>query len=249
MADDEHVAMLKQGVAAWNAWRNENPGISPDLSGADLKNVRLCVANLGGRELTEVNEADFIGADLRGADLRGAILRGANLSTEADLSAYLKACYNANVTAYFTEEPTADGRAYIQIDLTSPNAHGELELYATHIRRGRITGANLFEANLTNANLSDANLRWANLSFAHLVGANFGGANLSEANLSSADLSSANLEVANLTRANLTGGAPHIYACLVGEPQRGGPQQGLPCFDEFWRGEPYQGESNRGEPL
>jgi uncharacterized protein YjbI with pentapeptide repeats len=195
MADDEHVAMLKQGVSAWNAWRNENPGISPDLSGADLKNVRLCVANLGGRELTEVNEADFI----------GAILRGANLSTEADLSAYLKACYNANVTAYFTEEPTANGRAYIQIDLTSPNAHGELELYATHIRRGRITGANLFEANLTNANLSDANLRWANLSFAHLVGANFGGANLSEANLSSADLSSANLEVANLTRANLTG--------------------------------------------
>ena len=31
MANDEHVALLKQGVAAWNAWRNENPDIVPDL--------------------------------------------------------------------------------------------------------------------------------------------------------------------------------------------------------------------------
>jgi hypothetical protein len=33
MANDEHVAMLKQGVAAWNVWRAENPDIRPDISG------------------------------------------------------------------------------------------------------------------------------------------------------------------------------------------------------------------------
>jgi choline dehydrogenase-like flavoprotein len=37
MANDEHVALLKQGVPAWNAWRGENPGIRPDLREADLR--------------------------------------------------------------------------------------------------------------------------------------------------------------------------------------------------------------------
>jgi hypothetical protein len=31
MANDEHVALLKQGVDAWNVWREENPDIRPDL--------------------------------------------------------------------------------------------------------------------------------------------------------------------------------------------------------------------------
>ena len=33
MANDEHVALLKKGVDAWNEWRGENPDIRPDLSG------------------------------------------------------------------------------------------------------------------------------------------------------------------------------------------------------------------------
>jgi hypothetical protein len=32
MANDEHVAMLKRGVAAWNAWRDENDHICPNLA-------------------------------------------------------------------------------------------------------------------------------------------------------------------------------------------------------------------------
>jgi hypothetical protein len=36
MANDEHVAILKKGVDAWNAWRDENPNILPDFSAAKL---------------------------------------------------------------------------------------------------------------------------------------------------------------------------------------------------------------------
>jgi hypothetical protein len=36
MANDEHVAMLRKGVGAWNEWRHENPDIKPDLAQANL---------------------------------------------------------------------------------------------------------------------------------------------------------------------------------------------------------------------
>jgi hypothetical protein len=97
VANDEHVTMLKQGVAAWNTWRDENPGIRPDLGGADLRGAnlvgadlrvadlrgaRLAGADLGKANLTDV---DLSNADLSGADLREAVLYKANL-TGADLS-------------------------------------------------------------------------------------------------------------------------------------------------------------------
>jgi hypothetical protein len=33
MANDEHVALLKQGVTVWNAWREGNSNISPNQAG------------------------------------------------------------------------------------------------------------------------------------------------------------------------------------------------------------------------
>jgi hypothetical protein len=41
MANDEHVAILKHGVDAWNAWRDENANIRPDLRQADLREANL----------------------------------------------------------------------------------------------------------------------------------------------------------------------------------------------------------------
>jgi Pentapeptide repeats (8 copies) len=87
MANKEHVAKLKEGVTAWNAWRKENPDIQPDLSGANLSDARLWGAvlkdaNLSGADLrgAAFNGGDLSKTNLRGADLRGAHLRDANLS-------------------------------------------------------------------------------------------------------------------------------------------------------------------------
>jgi hypothetical protein len=92
MANEEHLARLKQGVKAWNQWRDEHPKIRPDLGGAHLGGTTLAQADLGGAhlreaDLTRVNlslanlsEADLTGADLTGADLRQADLTGTNLT-------------------------------------------------------------------------------------------------------------------------------------------------------------------------
>ena len=100
MANDEHVAMLKKGVEAWNKWRIESRTTpdraaadllgadlagaylyGADLTGPDLAGADLAGANLGGADL---GGADLTGADLAGANLRGARLSGANLA-EANL--------------------------------------------------------------------------------------------------------------------------------------------------------------------
>src|SRR6516164_1911140 len=102
MANDEHVAMLKQGVTAWNAWRRENPNIRPDLSNADLSGADLSGANLARANLREaiLFKANLTGADLSGADLSGADLSLAPL-VSADLTgAVLTGCRIYGVSAW-----------------------------------------------------------------------------------------------------------------------------------------------------
>ena len=82
MANEEHLAILKQGVGVWNQWRRENPLIQPDLSEENLREADLSGADLSGADLHGV---DLHGANLRKADLSGTDLSGANLN-EADLS-------------------------------------------------------------------------------------------------------------------------------------------------------------------
>jgi uncharacterized protein YjbI with pentapeptide repeats len=65
MANNEHVAMLGRGAAAWNEWRADRDE-TPDLSRAGLRGL-----DLSGLDLSR--------ADLRGADLRGTNLGGVNL--------------------------------------------------------------------------------------------------------------------------------------------------------------------------
>jgi uncharacterized protein YjbI with pentapeptide repeats len=103
VANDDHVAQLMKGVDNWNAWREENPDIRLDLSGADfsranlggvnfgrsrpyskapdLRNARFIDANLSKAALdgADLSGADLSGADLSKADLGGADLSGANL--------------------------------------------------------------------------------------------------------------------------------------------------------------------------
>jgi uncharacterized protein YjbI with pentapeptide repeats len=87
MANKDHITKLNEGVAAWNAWRVENPSTKPILRRADLRNKNLSGADFHSASLLEarLSHADFTKANFAGAQLRRAYLSEANLSG-ADLS-------------------------------------------------------------------------------------------------------------------------------------------------------------------
>ena len=88
MANPEHLAILKQGVEVWNAWRDKNPGIEPSLRkanlvGKDLQNANFNDTNLRRANLrkTNLSGASFRRADLRRAKLTESIIRNADLTS------------------------------------------------------------------------------------------------------------------------------------------------------------------------
>ncbi len=87
MANEEHLAILKQGVEAWNKSREKNPNIHPDLSSARLIDANLTNANLNKVSLfrADLSRANFTEADLNRANLGGTNLNGTNL-VGADLN-------------------------------------------------------------------------------------------------------------------------------------------------------------------
>jgi hypothetical protein len=156
VANDEHLALLRQGARIWNEWRGRNTGCAPDLRGADLQGVDLPEANLQGADLrhANLNRADLSGANFDEADLRGTDLIGANLK-RAELR-------DANL----------DEADFSGANLSEANLNG-----------AKITEANLTRANLAQANLIEADVSWANLAGADLSGAYFLDTNLGSLDL------------------------------------------------------------------
>ena len=76
MANERHLAVLKEGTADWNAWRLESPPNCPDLRKALLHQMNLEGANL---KCADLREANLFCANLAGANLAGANLVAADL--------------------------------------------------------------------------------------------------------------------------------------------------------------------------
>src|SRR5215470_4221493 len=132
MANDEHVAMLKKGVDAWNAWRDENPNIRPDLFRAYIERASLSGANLSGASL---GHASLYTARLSGANLSEADLTGANLYT-----AHLA---GANLSGARLSRADLGGARLIKANL-----------YGAHLSGANLWGATLLDADLTGADLT-----------------------------------------------------------------------------------------------
>lgn len=102
MANPEHLAILKQGVEAWNKWRAEHPDIEPDFSESDLQMTDLSGAKLYRADFyaTNLTKARLNNANLGGAGFAAAQLYGADLSaSHLEGAAFVKANLDeANLT-------------------------------------------------------------------------------------------------------------------------------------------------------
>jgi uncharacterized protein YjbI with pentapeptide repeats len=194
MANDEHWALLRQGVkTVWNKWRRENPEIKPDLANVDIPNINLCGVDFKGVNLSSANlsGADLYQADLSEVDLSGANLNGANLS-------------GANLKGAKINRETAIGQKWYLVWEIFNKGAGNRNLSGVNLSGAYLRGANLCGAHLSGANLSGADLRESKIRRANFDGANLSGANLSGANLYKASFSQANFDSAELIETNLS---------------------------------------------
>jgi Pentapeptide repeats (8 copies) len=149
VADSEHIEILHRGPRAWNAWRQDNPSLIPNLDDAAL--------SLSERQLGPINGGPI---NLRSASMQRAFLWSANLSAcnleAADLS-------GANL-------------AYARLDranLKAANLKGAVLDYADFngavLADANLSGASLQHAqNLTQAQINDSTCDAATILPAHL---------------------------------------------------------------------------------
>jgi hypothetical protein len=177
MAKEEHLAILRKGVRAWNRWRLRED-VRPDLSGADLS-----VPMVPGRTLHGFENVRPV-VEFGGINLENTNLEGANLEWVALLNARL---VGADLKgANLSESILGDS------DLT------EADLLGANLRKAELIGARLRNAELGDADLSYSQLSQAVFDQTRVVRTDFTGAQMVSTLFVKVDLSEASgLETVN----------------------------------------------------
>lgn len=161
MADTQHVALLSQGVAAWNAWRAEQPSEVPQLEDADLTALSL-------------DEFDLSGANLRSANLAGSSLNGVNFAGARLLLANLGDSNLCQVDFTNADLTGAEMQRCNLVEVIFRRA----DLSWSNLSCSNVKGVVFEAANLTGTNLRRSNIIESDFTRANLIGTDLEGSNL-----------------------------------------------------------------------
>lgn len=211
MANEEQLAILRQGVDVWNAWQlaQHDP---IDLSGADLRRLTLDGVNFAHADLhgADLSDTHLIDANMKAADCSGAtfertLMRGADLNSTNFTDARMRNAVLSRGRIIETNFTNAqlNSASFAETVLIRPNFEGADLSYARFVG-SELAGVDLNHAKLLGANFISANLMNANLQGADLLSANLTSANVSAANLRDATLSLASIVNTNLQNADLS---------------------------------------------
>jgi TIR domain/Pentapeptide repeats (9 copies) len=142
MADKEVVKFLDEhGINAFNRWREENPKLSIDLSGADFT----------GRDLSRAN---FSNANLRGTDFFKADLGSVNFGS-------------ANLTQARFEAASLNYTNFVESNLMNADLVGAT-FYEGNLTNANMRGTYLAEANLRDVWVAGADFSECQMNFTFL---------------------------------------------------------------------------------
>ena len=189
MSSVHHLQNVRQGAGRWNAWRQQDPNVQPDLSNSDLKGVDLAGMDLHNALISLSNLKK---ADLSGANLKNANLAGSNLE-------------EVNMAGATLEEANLAGAYLLRANFSGSNLKRANFAGAGLVGKVNLAGADLSDANLAGCRLVGARLSGANMSRTILAGADLRDADISGANMTDADTSGTKFDGADLSGTTLQG--------------------------------------------
>ena len=164
MANEDHLRILRQGVEVWNAWREMNPDLLPDLRGAILSLIHIDPIN---SDLVVQDNPCLEGFNLSRVDLSGAKMSGTNLS-------------NANLS-----HAQLNGSDLIGVNFSGTNLEAAI-LNGANVNASNLKDVNLRRAFMVGASFRKAFMVGANLEGSHLIRTELIAANLAHTNLTGA---------------------------------------------------------------
>ncbi|MEH2355948.1 pentapeptide repeat-containing protein [Nostoc sp.] len=164
MANEEHLAILRQGVEVWNQWRKKNSNVIPDLSKANFSKYDFSKIDLSKAILikTDFSDTNLFNANLFIANVKDANFKNSNL-VRADL------------------RDTKLGEANLSYATLAGAILRRAILSGANLSRHKLIRTDLTKADLSDADLSNADLRGACLSRTQALGTNLTGVKLTGA--------------------------------------------------------------------
>ncbi|BBD08423.1 pentapeptide repeat-containing protein [Desulfovibrio ferrophilus] len=156
MANPKHLEILLTGVTKWNKWRDDNPHITPDLSGANLQGKNLQKVNF---QDALIGKANLKNANLDDANLQGAYLAQTNLKYARLWNANLQA---AELPAANLEKAEIPRSNLKNANLSCANLKGA-DMGSANLKRTLLMDTRVQKTNFRGAQLDEADVR--NISY------------------------------------------------------------------------------------
>ena len=142
MNSNQYLKIIKEGVTAWNNWRNNNPNIIPKLDGLDLSQMELKYIDIWHIEPATILSAGSVSWDLIGIDFSNCSLKNVKFNKSDLASADFS---NSDIT----------GADFSEAQISEANFEN------SKLLKTKFEGASISKVNFSNLDLSEVSFQGA----------------------------------------------------------------------------------------